>query len=188
MQPTGPYFLSGYSFGAMIAFEMAQQLLEQGQSIGLLAFLDGSSPLLTNTRPSLLKTLGIHAGNLWQLSPPEKITYIKHRLEYRQNNANMRDMLISQWSTPEGFSQHLIDLLDGNLQAMDDYVAKPYAGDAVLFRSRIQSMESALDPDLSWASLITGNLDIQAIPGAHFSLLKKPHVRVLSEKLKLYLS
>jgi amino acid adenylation domain-containing protein len=189
IQPTGPYFLSGYSFGAMIAFEMAQQLLEQGQSIGLLAFLDGSSPLLTNTRPSLLKTLGVHAGNLWQLSPPEKITYIKHRLDYRQNNANIRDMLISQWSTPEeGFSQHLIDLLDGNLQAMDDYVAKPYAGDAVLFRSRIQSMESALDPDLSWASLIAGNLDIQAVSGAHFSLLKEPHVRVLSDKLKSYLS
>jgi amino acid adenylation domain-containing protein len=188
MQPTGPYFLSGYSFGAMIAFEMAQQLLEQGQSIGLLAFLDGSSPLATTTRPSFLKTLGIHAGNLWQLSLPERITYIKHRLDYRQNNANLRDMLISQWSTSEGFSQHLIDLLDCNIQAMDDYVAKPYAGDAVLFRSHIQSMESALDPDLSWASIIAGDLDIQAIPGAHFSLLKEPNVQVLSEKLKSYLS
>jgi amino acid adenylation domain-containing protein len=188
MQPTGPYFLSGYSFGAMIAFEMAQQLLEQGQSIGLLAFLDGSSPLATTTRPSLLKTLGIHAGNLWQLSLPERITYIKHRLDYRQNNANLRDMLISQWSTSEGFSQHLIDLLDCNIQAMDNYVAKPYAGDAVLFRSHIQSMESALDPDLSWASIIAGDLDIQAIPGAHFSLLKEPNVQVLSEKLKSYLS
>ncbi len=187
LQPTGPYFLSGYSFGAMIAFEMAQQLLEQGQSIGLLAFLDGSSPLLTNTRPPLFKTLGVHLDNLWQLSSREKFVYIKHRLDYRQNNASIRDMLISQWSTSEGLSQYLIDLLDGNLQATDDYVAKPYGGNAVLFRSRIQSMESALDPDLSWASLITGSLDIQAIPGPHASMMKEPHVQVLAEKLKLYL-
>ncbi len=187
IQPTGPYFLSGYSFGAMIAFEMAQQLAAQGQSIGLLAFLDGSSPLLPNTRPSPWKTLGVHLDNLWQLSPPEKFTYIKHRLDYRQNNASIRDMLISQWTTAEGLSQHLVDLLDGNLQAMDNYVAKPFVGDAVLFRSRIQSMESALDPDLSWASLIVGNLDIHAITGPHFSMMKEPHVRILSEKLKLYL-
>src|SRR6185295_19030205 len=40
LQPEGPYFIGGRSLGGMVAFEMAQQLRAQGQTIGLLALLD----------------------------------------------------------------------------------------------------------------------------------------------------
>lgn len=40
VQPHGPYFLAGWSFGAMVALEMAQQLLQQGERVALLAILD----------------------------------------------------------------------------------------------------------------------------------------------------
>jgi thioesterase domain-containing protein len=40
IQPEGPYFLGGYSFGGLVAFEMAQQLQAQGHAIALLALLD----------------------------------------------------------------------------------------------------------------------------------------------------
>ena len=38
--PTGPYALAGYSFGGIIAFEMARQLLAQGKQVKTLAMLD----------------------------------------------------------------------------------------------------------------------------------------------------
>merc|ERR1711934_1263479 len=42
-QPEGPIHLAGYSFGAMIAFEMSLQLeAEDGSSLGSLSLLDGS--------------------------------------------------------------------------------------------------------------------------------------------------
>ena len=40
VQPEGPYYLVGYSIGGLIAYEIAQQLLAQGQTIALLALLD----------------------------------------------------------------------------------------------------------------------------------------------------
>jgi amino acid adenylation domain-containing protein len=40
IQPSGPYLLGGFSIGAVIAFEMAQQLLAQGQEVALLFLLD----------------------------------------------------------------------------------------------------------------------------------------------------
>ena len=43
-EPSGPYFLGGHSFGAAIAFEIAQQLLRAGRSVGLLAVFDASAP------------------------------------------------------------------------------------------------------------------------------------------------
>ncbi len=40
IQPRGPYFLMGFSLGGLITLEMAQQLLESGEKISLLAMLD----------------------------------------------------------------------------------------------------------------------------------------------------
>jgi thioesterase domain-containing protein len=59
LQPQGPYYLVGYSFGGIVAFEMAQQLLAQGQSVGLLALLDPSRPIAHNAfRAGIIKLAG----------------------------------------------------------------------------------------------------------------------------------
>ena len=42
IQPQGPYYLAGLSTGGMIAWEMAQQLKQQGESVDLLALFDTS--------------------------------------------------------------------------------------------------------------------------------------------------
>jgi amino acid adenylation domain-containing protein len=39
-QPHGPYYLCGYSFGGLVAFEMARRLEESGDEIGLLGLFD----------------------------------------------------------------------------------------------------------------------------------------------------
>ena len=45
-QPDGPYFLCGYSFGGLVAFEMARRLRESGDDLALVALFDSTmSPL-----------------------------------------------------------------------------------------------------------------------------------------------
>ena len=44
VQPQGPYFLAGHSFGGKVVYEMAQQLRHQGQIIALVAILDTTAP------------------------------------------------------------------------------------------------------------------------------------------------
>jgi acetoacetyl-CoA synthetase len=39
-QPNGPYYLCGYSFGGLVAFEMARRLSESGDEVGLLGLFD----------------------------------------------------------------------------------------------------------------------------------------------------
>ncbi|WP_373536611.1 amino acid adenylation domain-containing protein [Microcoleus sp.] len=51
VQPKGPYFLGGWSFGGLVAFEMAQQLLAAGDEVALLAVLDTLAPVAAN-KPS----------------------------------------------------------------------------------------------------------------------------------------
>ncbi|MBE9185299.1 amino acid adenylation domain-containing protein [Microcoleus sp. LEGE 07076] len=52
VQPKGPYFLGGWSFGGLVAFEMAQQLLAAGDEVALLAVLDTLAPVAAN-KPSV---------------------------------------------------------------------------------------------------------------------------------------
>jgi acetoacetyl-CoA synthetase len=40
IQPCGPYLISGYSIGGVVAFEMARQLRAAGEKVALLALLD----------------------------------------------------------------------------------------------------------------------------------------------------
>jgi FkbH-like protein len=44
VQPKGPYHLIGWSFGGVIAYEMAHRLRQAGEGIGLLAFMDTPTP------------------------------------------------------------------------------------------------------------------------------------------------
>src|SRR5205085_7075663 len=40
VQPEAPYLLGGWSMGAIVAYEMARQLMEKGREIALLALID----------------------------------------------------------------------------------------------------------------------------------------------------
>jgi non-ribosomal peptide synthetase component F/thioesterase domain-containing protein/acyl carrier protein len=45
-QPCGPYYLCGYSFGGLVAFEMARRLWDSGDEVGLVGLFDTTmSPL-----------------------------------------------------------------------------------------------------------------------------------------------
>jgi len=56
VQPHGPYLLGGWSFGGLVAFEMAQQLQRAGHQVALLALIDTPAPIASN-KPSFWDVL-----------------------------------------------------------------------------------------------------------------------------------
>ncbi|BAZ51604.1 beta-ketoacyl synthase [Nostoc sp. NIES-4103] len=98
VQPQGPYFLGGHSFGGKVAFEMAQQLFKQGQEVALIALIDTSAP--RSIKPTnldwdratwvtyLLRTIEALGGinldlsekSFQSLNTDEKIDYLVERL------------------------------------------------------------------------------------------------------------
>jgi surfactin family lipopeptide synthetase A len=188
VQPDGPYFLIGYSFGGLIAFEIACQLQQQGQQVELLALLDNESPTLPKIRPSLWKTVTIHLGNLKQLKFQAQINYIKSRIIFRtfyQNRADQeKDFLIDNWAEP--LPAEYLQVLENNFQAGRDYPSKFYPGKVTLFRSSIQPIAQALHPDLGWREIVE-DIEIRNLPGDHSNLLREPHIAAFVQELKLCL-
>ncbi len=190
VQPHGPYFLAGYSFGALVAFEIACQLERQGETIGLLASIDNPAPSFVEVRPPFIRVIEIHLQNLYRLRMPERIKYITDRIVFRtlyQHREN-RDMefLLDRWATP--LPPEYLKVLATNFQAAENYTGAAYQGKVVLFRASVQPLARALHSDLGWGKQVSDGVEIHTLPGDHTNLLKEPYIRVLAEKLKLYLN
>ncbi len=185
VQPDGPYLLVGYSFGGLIAFEIARQLESQGKQVNLLALLDSESPSLLNVRPALLPTVGIHLQNFQQLNVSDKVKYIKDRivfrLKYKNKENSQKEFMLDNWTAD--LPPEYLKVLEANFQAGENYMGKFYPGKITLFRSSIQPITQALHPDLGWGDL-AGAVEVYDVSGHHRNLLKEPYIQAVARQLK----
>lgn len=206
IQPQGPYFLGGYSFGGIVAFEMAQQLHHQGQKVALLAMLDSSLPG-SDQRLPFVKRIGEHFNHLLQLGPAylwqragvwsnwawdnfRKGKYLLQKRYKHDNNVSPNYVFDVAQQLLET-DQH-IELMETNLEAVSEYTFQVYPGQIVLLRTEDETRSNAVgvqyDPQFGWGNLVAGGLDIHYIPGSHLSLLNEPSVQVVAEKLQYCLA
>jgi aspartate racemase len=169
IQPRGPYFIGGLSFGGTVAYEMAQQLTAQGESVGLL-FLFDTFPGKYETTSSLLM-------KLWQMPRRDQVDYITRKLRSYLRNLGKR---LNRFFLP----QALRNVRAGIAQAGMQYQMRPYPRPMLLFRASEKSLRGARDPYAGWNGLATGGVEVCEIPGGHVSILAKPQVHILAEHLK----
>jgi amino acid adenylation domain-containing protein len=201
VQPVGPYFLGGHSFGGKVAFEMAQQLQRQGQSVANVAILDTSAPIselnlkidvsnwdnarwiceiAVSVEELSGENLQISYEVLAFLTPEKQLNYFKQQLE-------MVAVLPPQAD---------IKLVRGFLQVYQtecqlDYVPHNTSPTPItLFRAQEinsqQENSSHLfqDPAYGWNQFSDGEVEIHTVPGNHISMMTEPHVKVLAQKLQ----
>lgn len=189
-QPQGPYLLGGYSFGGVVAFEMAQQLLAQGQSVARLVLIDTyNTQHIWFAPPSFRDRLSGYLQQLHQRSWWQKLPYAQAVIQ--QELLQKFRGLQPQWGDQAQLSpssQHLEAVRAVCETAARQYRPQPYPGETILLRATEQPEDSRfqpvrLDPTLGWEGLIAA-LKIQDVPGTHFSLLDEPHVHTLAETLR----
>jgi amino acid adenylation domain-containing protein len=210
VQPQGPYLLGGWSFGGLVAFEMAQQLQQAGQQVALLAIIDTPAPIAQN-QPSVYDGLKFLTTTVLTSVLPFLLDYIsllarsliqKERFQMpKQINFKLLQDLKSwqshfQWFTlasliPEEAQLRMMDELtvlpmlrvfQANSRAVNSYVPNIYSGKMILFRSA-ELLEKAHDSTLGWGELAK-DIAMYSIHGNHLSMLKQPHVRSLAKQLQ----
>jgi amino acid adenylation domain-containing protein len=184
IQPNGPYFLLGYSFGGTIAFEIARQLVDQGRKVAFLGLLDTRCPNIEKIRLPFLQWLNLHLNKLQKLDTKERIKYLIDKGNSHKKVA-YRDGVLNMLSSSGIFRPEHLDVLDCNVSAVKEYKLQVYPGKATLFWSEFQDDYIDLYPDLGWGEWVAEGLEMQYLPGDHITLMKEPHVQVLVEKLRL---
>ena len=187
LQPEGPYFLSGLSFGGMVAFEMAQQLHAQDQTVALLALFDTYGPDFYKPLP-FSQWLLRHSKNLLRLRLRDKLTYLCQALEAVTTRLQkMTRKLYSKLNhSSSSIRQNtpLDQVISISGIAARNYQPQPYPFPMILFRACEQTWWSSGEPRLGWSELVASKLEIYEVPGNHFSIEKQP---VLAEQLKICL-
>jgi aspartate racemase len=186
LQPKGPYFLGGYCFGGVVAFEMAQQLHAQGEKVALLALFDAYAPGYQKLYPEFtpfgdslryfIRRAGLHLGNLSLLGTKEKLNYIKGRTKRIADKFSLGTGLPSL-----GIRRKIMGAMR---QAAINYDPQVYRGSITLFRATTQPAMFDHDPKLGWGRLAAGDLEIHQVPGYYGTMMLEPHVRVLAEQLR----
>lgn len=181
IQPHGPYYLGGYSFGGLVAFEMAQQLLKQGEKIDFLGIFGTIAPI-SNLNPELL----------------ERFQYIQEYISHFQKlvlNSFLADEIRMNMSGQEMQGQSplsklpvspILKVFKANCCAQIKYRPEPYPGKIKLFITRELRELFFIDPSLGWKMMCSEG-DITLVTGNHFNTFQEPHVRDLASKLTLCL-
>ena len=185
VQRRGPYLLGGWSLGGTLAYELAQQLQEQGEQVDLLVLIDtyarahpGGGVDREWLEPASLGALFFRdllraAGadlpcseeELSRLPPEEALRFLEEA--GRQAAA-----------LPESGLTALRQVFESNLRAAWRYVPRPYSG-------ALLSIESSESPRAhEWELLARGGVEVHTLAGDHYALLRLPGVQQLAALLR----
>ncbi|MBE9128404.1 MULTISPECIES: non-ribosomal peptide synthetase [unclassified Coleofasciculus] len=198
-QPEPPYQVGGWSFGGVVAYEVAQQLHAAGLEVSRLAILDSYVPILLDKKKKIddVYMVGVLSrvfGGMFgqdNLVAPDELQglSVKEKIDYIIDKA--RKVGIFSPDTSREQNQRILDVLVGTLKATYAYKRRPYPGKVTVFRAQ-QKHIMASDPQLVWVELFSildaGDIEVIDVPGSHYTFILEPHVPVLAERLGACLS
>lgn len=184
--PTGPYHLSGHSFGSLIAFEIAVQLSGMGERAGILALLD-SDLNFGRSKPAATSTVAERSALLWRryrlklesLAENGVAEVLRRRVAHEKLHRRVR---LAQQTGDGEFGERSFDAKELLVLAGARYNPARYAGPSVLFKAKEEARSKA-DAAMGWAELMGSDLEIVDIPGKHMTILDQPHVARLAAEL-----
>ncbi|MHB8383560.1 MAG: type I polyketide synthase [Candidatus Binataceae bacterium] len=192
-QPNGPYHLLGYSFGGLLALEIAQQLHAAGQRVGMLGMIDtflmNEVRVAEMTRTLCARVKRRATGLLKHVRRvvvgPRRLAYLKGDVVQRASEIiGEGRQLIYAFLSARGrpIPKFLERAQDVNWFAALRYEALPYPGRITLFRAATVEGFADLphDRELGWAPLGGAGVDVHEIPGTHLEMMREPNVQILA--------
>jgi len=198
VQPHGPYVLGGTCLGAMIAFEMAQQLTAAGEEVGSLSLINVQGELdyrfyrwAGGGLDRLYRRFGaepprLHRGVIEAVRLAKAARRGLRRESLRVQrlfSETARAAWEENWShVGKEYSKHRAIGFEQTKLALS-YRPRPYPGAIHLFLARRVRARRLFDERAEWRALASGGLHIQVVEGEHDTVLEEPNVASLAELL-----
>ncbi|HST62114.1 MAG TPA: amino acid adenylation domain-containing protein [Longimicrobium sp.] len=189
-QPEGPYRLGGWSYGGMVAWEMARRIRAEGGEVELLALIDTQppeprdAPGLALDHAAVLRrvltdvfgwggTASVTADVLRRMEPDAQLEFTARRLGPRI-------------LPPERVAEiaALTRVRMANHNATVDFQARPYAGRLTYLRSRGSAALGTADATVRYWGRMADGFGLHEVDGNHGTLLQHPNVGSLADALQ----
>ena len=187
-QPRGPYLIGGHSYGGNVAFEIACQLLHEGDEVALLALLDSYPPEAYQELPppeqfreAFPRVVASYFGlDTAQEMKPSLILTKVHAI-YPDLTTETIEKIFQAWL--------------GHFRALQAYRPRStYSREITYFCCESDADAGIINPaacNLSgsrraeaWSRFSMLPIRVHRVPGNHFTLLRSPHVETLAVLLR----
>ena len=196
VQPRGPYHLGGICFGGIVALEMAHQLRDAGEDVGLLYLLwNTPTDFPSLAEPSALRrfrrlALRERIERHWIT---ERLRGYRDRLRERRGSAKLEYLaqlagriLRRAGKAPPKSARELrqAEISRVNRLALARYRARPYAGRVTMVLLSEHQAAYSSDPARDFGRLALQGYDIVFLPWQDTEIYREPHVQSLAAHLR----
>ena len=183
----GPYRLAGFSFGGVVALEMARRLRAKGEEIVWLGMIDTLRPKLNPKGAG--PYLRYHARELLELPDAEHRRREAWRLvhtgmsrnKYKAKRAVRQQVgrlgLMAALPPPRADMASFTPLRRAIWVSYLKYEGERYDGAATLFTGDANRAKAAGDPSLRWSGYLRGGFEVIPIEGEHLELFAPAHIK-----------
>jgi malonyl CoA-acyl carrier protein transacylase len=204
VRPQGPYLLGGHSFGGRVAFEMAQQLQHQGHQVSMLILVDSWVTSLDKYQdfsvPENLKFI-TDLGELYQGIINKNLEFIPAQSQTfsslnQQLNYLLEILQRSGFKLTKAEIERIFQVYKANTVAFVEYIPQVHyptlitlfrASDIGMFDFLPDAATTHQDPTWGWCQLSGQSVELNLVPGNHFTMMSEPLVQILGKQLKICL-
>lgn len=190
--PSGPYAITGYSFGGYIAYEMARQLKEMGKELKLLGMFDTNIqypahqyPPAKKIRVKLLRQvhkLLFRIGTTIK-QPVLTAAYLKAYYSQRLKLPAAHSGMLKDYDTGK-LPVFMQEIVNGLQTAFTHYVVKPYPVRIDLFRAETRLYFVDDPATLGWGRYALNGVTVHPVPGDHKEMFSAPNDKILAQILQ----
>jgi thioesterase domain-containing protein len=185
-EPRGPYYLFGYSFGGVVAFEVARELKSQGQSVALVILADCPAPGYPKLAPPWRRAK-THLRSLLTGSPSSRAQYLVDRLS-NMSTRIWRLLGFDPDAAPLGAGPtHMLHVNAALYEAYQYYRPTPQCVDVLFLTAQTPPDWPTVvfdDPLLGWGPWLRGRISQVSVPGTHLSIFAPQNIVALTDRIR----
>ena len=184
--------VGGFSFGALIAFEVARRLVLKGVSVPLLISFDGFAPGFPSVLP-LPERIISHLREFANRSFKDKIRYviqrIRRKIKYRKDIKAIEKLNTAVAPVNDNVEEHVERITKSQYKALNAYKAAPGKAEFELLLVRATEDRqwvglNSFDSMYGWKKFIAGTMTLVTVPSDHLGILDDEHSELLAKTLK----
>jgi amino acid adenylation domain-containing protein len=163
IQSVGPFYLEGYSFGGLFAYELARLLRERGHEVAFLALVDTSVPAVWSRQ----MTMWMRAR--WELrrGPRSAARKVADMIVRHGRSALSRLGVVEPDLLPGWFDA------DGSAVLAARFPPQPHDAPLFVFTAS-ETAERLESKTLGWDGVHQGRLEVVNFAGDHFTIVSGP--------------
>jgi amino acid adenylation domain-containing protein len=186
-QPTGPYFLAGYSYGGLLVYEIARLFIGQGETIAFAGLFDTVNPATRIREYSLFERMDVFwndngesglIGRITRMISRAKegiATHLRFKREIRQ--------VESAGITPPHSELRMLQVREAHWKSMMEFEPQPLDCHVTLFKSDTTNDKFDIPKDYGWTPMVS-SLEIIEVPGRHLTMFSGLHVAALANQVQ----